>query len=164
MPLAILLGQGAPALTALAGPQPAVLGRDVSVVGVRSFEPEEAELLADLGVRIFFMEELRRRGLRAVFAEACRIASQHTAGFGVSIDLDAIDPEQAPGVGCPVAGGLDAMALLVSMRELGCQPCFLGLEVTELNPLHDRSGATAELVHGLLAAMVGKSVSAGISV
>ena len=104
MPLAWLLGQDDDPLYGLAS---GVLDpRHVCLVGVRSYEPEESERLARLGVRVYLMEEVRQRGLRRALDEALRIASQDTAGFGISIDLDVVTPEDAPGVAVPAEGGL----------------------------------------------------------
>src|SRR6266581_3232338 len=104
MPLAWLLGQDDDPLYGLASGvlQP----RHVCLVGVRSYEPEESERLARLGVRVYLMEEVRQRGLRRALDDALRIASQDTAGFGISIDLDVVTPEDAPGVAVPAEGGL----------------------------------------------------------
>src|SRR3954467_14218775 len=109
MPLAWLLGQDDDPLYGLAT---GVLDpRHVCLVGVRSYEPEEDERLARLGVRVFMVHEVVSRGMDTVFAEALAIANAGTAAFGVSIDLDVVNPEEAPGVGTPVAGGLAGDAL-----------------------------------------------------
>src|SRR5688572_26801008 len=102
MPLACLLGFGDGRLTGLAGGA-RLLSQHVCLIGVRSFEAGEAALLERLGVRVFFMDEVKQRGLAAVMAEALAIATAQTAGFGVTLDLDALDPQDAPGVGSPVA-------------------------------------------------------------
>src|SRR3989441_1196496 len=109
MPLAWLLGQDDDPLYGLAS---GVLDpRHVCLVGVRSYEPEESERLARLGVRVYLMEEVRQRGLRRALDDALRIASQDTAGFGISIDLDVVTPEDAPGVAEPAEGGVGGAAL-----------------------------------------------------
>ena len=92
MPLAVLLGHGEAALTAIDGPQAKLRPEHVCLIGVRSFEAGEAALLHRLGVRVFDMDEVRRRGLAEVFDDALAIVRQGTAGFGVSVDLDALDP------------------------------------------------------------------------
>ena len=152
MPLACLLGYGARPLTALAGPGPALDPAHVCVVGVRSFEHSERELLQRLGVRVFFMDECQRRGLSAVMADAIAIARNGTAGFGVSIDLDAVDPRDAPGVSLPVAGGLRGLDLAAALQALPNSNDFLGIEIAEFNPYRDDNRMTARLVEHLLAA------------
>src|SRR2546427_65257 len=103
MPLAWLLGQDDDPLYGLAS---GVLDpRHVCLVGVRSYELEESERLARLGVRVYLMEEVRQCGLQRALDDALRIASQNTAGFGISIDLDVVTPEDAAGGGGPPEGG-----------------------------------------------------------
>lgn len=157
MPLACLLGLGHPRLTMIAGPCPKLLPAHVVLIGVHSFEPEEHLLLQQLGVKIFFMDEVHRRGLDLVFQEALEVVRSCTAGFGVSIDLDAIDPEDAPAVGTPVPGGIAKEKLIVALRQLSSEPRFLGLEVAEYNPALDEEKLTASLVCELLASAFAKT-------
>lgn len=154
MPLASLLGYGADALTRIASPGPKLLPQDVCLIGVRSFEEEEARLLGQLGVRIFFMEEIRRRGIGAVFREAIAIVQQETSGFGISIDLDALDPLEEAGVGSPVPGGLLKDELAPELAHLRGNRQLLAIEVVEYNPYLDNKFATAHTVSDLLAAMI----------
>ena len=158
MPLAALLGYGAPQLLAVGDKAPALAPEQVCVLGVRSYEPEEARLLEQLGIRVFFMEEIRARGLAAVMAEALRIATHGLARFGVSIDLDAIDPRDAPGVGSPVTQGIRGDSLIEALWIVGKHPGLIGVEVAELNPARDdRHGTTAKLTRALLGASLGAS-------
>jgi ornithine--oxo-acid transaminase len=150
MPLACLLGHGDPRLARLFGETPTLDPAHVCLIGARSFEPEEAALLMQLGVRVFAMQELRRRGLAAVFAEALSIVQTGTAGFGVSIDLDALDPEDAPGVGTPVAQGIRARELASVFTRLRGNPLLQAIEIAELNPILDDAGLTAGHVVSLL--------------
>lgn len=149
MPLASLLGHGDPRLTGVAGAAPKLLPEDVCLIGVRSFESDEAALLRQLGVRVYFMHEVRRRGLSEVFAEAMDRVGQHTQGYGISIDLDALDPTEGPGVGTPVPGGLlradltDALALAHGDERL------LAVEIVEYNPYLDQHFVTARAIHDL---------------
>lgn len=155
MPLAALLGQGPRALTRVYGPERTVAPANVAIVGVRSYEAAEAELVRRLGVRVFTVEEVARRGLDAVMAEALAIAGAGTAGFGISLDLDAVDPDQAPGVTCPVPGGLDGCDLAAVVAEAAGQPGYLGAELAEYTPARDVGGRTAGLALGLMAAALG---------
>ncbi len=155
MPLACLLGHGPEALAGLAGSKPTLAPQHVCLVGVRSFEPAEAALLRKLGVRVFYMDEVRRRGLARVMDDALAYVQKNTAGFGISIDLDAVDPGDAPAVGSPVDAGIYGKDLANSLVHAGRQPGLLGLEIAEFNPDRDVNNRTAELVIDLLAAMVG---------
>jgi arginase family enzyme len=153
MPLAVLLGQGEAALTAIDGPAPKLLPAHVCLIGVRSFEATEAALLHTLGVRVFTMDEVRRRGLDAVFAEALAIVRQGTAGFGVSIDLDALNPAEEPGVATPVPGGLRRAELAGALARLCDDARFLAMEIVEYDPRRDAGQATAAAAGELVAAI-----------
>jgi arginase len=150
MPLACLLGRGDLCLTSLAARGPVLTPEHVCLIGVRSYEYDEAELLERLGVRVFFMDEVRWRGLDVIVPEALRIVCRGTAGFGVSLDLDALDPLDAPGVSLPVADGLRAAETLDALRSLGAQADLLGIEIAEFNPYRDSDGVTARLIAQLL--------------
>lgn len=153
MPLAHLLGEGSEILTQLFDALPKLKPKHVCVVGVRSYEEEEAALLHRLGVKVFYMEAIRQRGLRAVLMEARDIVSQATGGFGISLDLDAVDPVDAPGVGYREPEGIAACDLLEHMPLLFCDKGLLGFEITEFNPLRDEDRKTALLVADLLCLM-----------
>lgn len=153
MPLAALLGYGDPALTTIGGPETKLRPEHVCLIGVRSFEAGEAALLRRLGVRVFDMKEIRRRGLDGVFDEALAIVQRSTAGFGVSVDLDALDPEEEPGVGTPVPGGLCRAELAAALSRLRNNPAFVAMEIVEYNPRRDRGHATADAVVALVDAI-----------
>ncbi|MBI1285074.1 MAG: arginase [Thiobacillus sp.] len=153
MPLACLLGHGDALLTSIEGPQAKLRPEHVCLIGVRSFEVGEAELLHRLGVRVFDMGEIRRRGLAEVFDEALAIVRRGTAGFGVSVDLDALDPGEEPGVGTPVPGGLRRDALADALSHLRGDPAFVAMEIVEYNPRRDRRHATAAAAGVLLDAI-----------
>jgi ornithine--oxo-acid transaminase len=156
MPLACLLGHGDPRLTALGGGitlQP----QYVCLIGVRSFETSEAALLRRLGVRVFFIHEVARRGLAAVMREALAIATTGTAAFGVTLDLDALDPRDAPGVNTPVADGIRSLELAAALKCVSAYPALAAIEIAEYNPGRDRDGRTAAVVTQLLDAMLSGS-------
>jgi arginase len=152
MPLAWLLGEDDDPLYGLAS---GVLDPgNVSLVGVRSFEAEEADRLERLGVRVFMMDEVRSRGLRTVLDEALAIAASGTACYGISIDLDAVAPEEAPGVGTPVAGGIPAAELVDAMRSIGRAPQLAAVELVEYCPPLDAQGRSARIAVDLLEAVL----------
>jgi arginase len=153
MPLACLLGHGEAVLTGIDGPEAKLRPEHVCLIGVRSFEAGEAALLHRLGVRVFDMDEIRRRGLAAVFDEALAIVRQGTAGYGVSVDLDALDPEEEPGVGSPVPGGLHRDELAAALSLLRSDPAFVAMEIAEYNPYRDRQHATANAAGTLVRAI-----------
>jgi arginase len=150
MPLAWLLGQSDDALYGLAAG--VVDPEHVALIGVRSYEPEEKERLDRLGVRVFHIEEVRSRGLDSVAAEALLIATRGTAGFGVSIDLDAVTPEEAPGVGTPVPDGIEGAQLARVLRSYSVRPELLAIELVEYLPRLDPDGRSARVAVDLLVA------------
>ncbi len=150
MPLAALLGYGEGSLTQCGGEGAKLLPQNVCIVGVRSFEPEEKRFLAEIGVRIFYMEEVARRGIKSVLRDALELVQAETAGFGISLDLDVVDPLEAPGVGTPAAYGVKAEELRDALRGIGESAALAGIEITEYNPARDRDGKTRRLAMDLL--------------
>lgn len=137
MPLACLLGFGDPRLTGLAPRSRAIDPANVCLVGVRSYEAEEADLQARLGVRVITMDEIKRRGLADSIDEATTIARRGTAAFGVSLDVDALDSTFVPGVAVPVTGGLRPDDVLDRLDEMARQLACRGLALVEYNPALD---------------------------
>ena len=152
MPLASLLGQGEPSLCDIGKPGQKLNPEMVCLIGVRSFESAEHQLLDKLGVKIFFINEIRKRGLSAVMDDALEIVKK-SSGFGVSIDLDSIDPVDAPGVGSPSQEGLQAEILLNELKRISREKNFIGSEIAEFNPFRDVNKKTAQLVNDLIIAM-----------
>jgi arginase len=157
MPLACLLGHGLPQLVNLAGSAPALSPEHVCLIGVRSYEAGEAELLRRLNVRIYMMEEVHRRGIAVVLAEALEIVRRGTTAIGVTIDLDALDPYEEPGVGTPVPDGIFGGALKDALRTLQGAPDLAAVELMEYNPYRDRGNATADMAIELALAMLADS-------
>jgi len=145
MPLACLLGHGPDELTGLGDFPPALMPQNVVLVGVRSFEAEESALLSSLGVFIYYIDEVRRRGLEVVMREAHARVTQHSSHFGISIDLDAIDPGEAPGVGSPERGGIHGDELAAALASLAEDERLTGIEISEYNPSRDVAQKTARL-------------------
>jgi arginase len=154
MPVACLLGVGEPALTDWRSNAARLLPQNVCLIGARSFEAEEPVLLSRLGVRVFDMEEVTQRGLSDVMSEALEIAQNGTSGFGVTIDMDALDPQDAPGVGTPESGGIRASELISALEIIKENPHLLGVEISEYNPHHDQDAITAKLILDLLSSIL----------
>lgn len=151
MPIAHLLGYGEAALTSLAGEPPAILPQNLCLVGQRSWEDQEARFLRELDVRVLSAEEVGRIGMRRALAEAVEHVSRGTAGFGVSLDLDVIDPDEAPGVGSPVPDGFKSADLIAALAGFGNKTGFVGFELVEFDPRRDKGGKTVEVVRHLMA-------------
>lgn len=154
MPLAALLGQGAPELVGIAGFSPKLRPEHLALVGVRSYERAEADLLERAGVKIFFMEEVRRRGIRTVLDDALNLASSSATGYGISIDLDAFSPMESPGVGSPEPDGLHYLELDRLLKGIANDPRLLAIELAEFNPHRDIQGRTLALIQELLLSML----------
>ena len=151
MPLACLLGQGHPELVAIAGGA-RLDAKHVCLFGVRIFEPEEKQLLDRAGVRVFYIDEIARRGVSDTLREALAVVSDAPGGFGITLDLDSIDPQDAPGVTTPAPNGLRGSDLVTALAEHGGEPRLLGLEITEYNPATDVDGKTAGIIERLIEA------------
>jgi len=157
MPLAAALGLAGPEFESEAWPLPAVDPRRVALLGIRQLDEGERRLLRDAGVRAFTMSEIDRIGVE----RATREALDRVSGPGfvhVSFDMDALDPEIAPGVGTPVRGGLtyrEAHLALELIAESGLVGSF---EVVEVNPILDRENTTATTAVELVASALGKTI------
>lgn len=155
MPVAVLLGHGEPSLVYLNNAhQPTLRPQDLVLMGVRSYEPGEADLLKNLGVRIFYMDEIKKRGFNTCLEEALEIVTRHTKGFGISIDLDGFDPSVAPGVGSPEVDGLFPEDVIPALEKLKDFDTFQALEIVEFNPEYDQQDKTYHLITQLLMSLL----------
>src|SRR5258708_6313922 len=152
MPAAVLLGHGEEQFLAVGGH--VVRPENLCYIGVRSYESGEIALLRRLGVRIFKMEAVRRRGLDAVLADALIIATSGTAGFGLTIDLDGFEPEDAPGIGLKTENGLRRAEMLQALAGIGRRADLPAIEIVEYIPQLDEDRRTAHLVRDLLIALL----------
>lgn len=154
MPLAALMGYGYPSLTSILHVNPKIKPERVCLIGVRSYECGEAELLKRLNVRIYFMDEVKARGLKTIFKEAIEIISQNTIGYGVSLDLDSIDPIEAPAVDVPAEDGLHAKELSNEIIEISDDPKLIALEIAEFDPSRDVDNKTEKIILDLMKGMI----------
>jgi arginase len=155
MPLAALLGHGEREFTECLVPGAKVLPEHVCVLGARSYEPEERALLDRIGVRVIGMEEIGRCGVAAALAQALAVVGSAPGGYGVSLDLDVLDPRDAPGVGTPAPGGLRAAELVPALAAIGRDGRLRALEIAEYNPRRDRNGVTAAHALAIAEAITG---------
>jgi arginase len=158
MPLACCIGVGQPELTRLFGYSPKIAARNVALVGVRDVDQLEAPHVRKSGVRAFTMRDIDERGLRAVMDEAIAIASSGTAGFHLSLDMDYVDPREAPGVGTPVRGGGTYREAHLAMEMICDSGKMLSMEVVEVNPVIDEVNRTADLGVELIMSALGKRI------
>lgn len=156
MSLAALTGRGHPALTGLLSAAPLIQDGDVALVGVRDLDLPERDVLRDSGVHVFTMHDIDRRGLASVMDEALTRVSTRTEGIHVSLDLDALDPSAAPGVGTPVLGGLSYREAHLAMEMVAESRRLISMDLVEVNPILDRSNITANLAVEFVASALGK--------
>ncbi len=158
MPLAALIGYGAPELVDLMEFKPKVEPRNAALVGVRDLDPKERRLVKESGVHVFTMRDIDERGMREVMTEALRFATDDTEGVAVSLDMDFVDPTDAPGVGTPVRGGTTYREAHLAMEMIADSKAMLSLEVVEINPVIDVHNTTALLGVELVLSGLGKKI------
>jgi len=158
MPFAALLGYGAPELTHLAGFSPKLDPRYCAHIGARDLDPAERELIRRLGLRCFTMRELDERGMSACVEEGIAIASQAPGGYFVTMDVDALDPGDAPGSGTVVRGGLTFREAHLAMEKIAEAGGMIAFEVVEINTALDSNNRTAELGVELILSAMGKTI------
>jgi arginase len=157
MPLAAALGLAGPEFESDSWPLPAVDPERVALVGTRKLDEGEKELIRDLGPRVFTMSEIDRVGMEPVVREALEVVAGPNF-VHVSLDMDALDPEIAPGVGTPVRGGLSFREAHLALELVAESGVAESLEVVEVNPILDRENATAALAVDLVASALGARI------
>ena len=158
MPLACILGIGPPELVDLFGYHPKIAPGNAAIVGLRDVDQLERPHVRHSGIRAFTMRDIDERGLRAVMEEAIRVASDGTAGFHLSLDMDFVDPQHAPGVGTPVRGGATYREAHLAMEMICDSRNMVSMEVVEVNPVIDEVNRTADLAVELIMSGLGKRI------
>ena len=159
MPLAALVGLGPEPLTNLLGFTPKVQPDNVVLIGVRDIDATEKENIKLAGItEVYTMRDIDERGMRTVIEEALRVAGRGTAGYHVSLDMDWIDPEDAPGVGTPVRGGATYREAHLAMEIIADHGRMLSFEIVEVNPVIDEHNRTADLAVELAISAFGKKI------
>jgi len=128
------------------------------LIGIRDVDALERPHVRSSGVRAFTMRDLDERGLRSVANEAIEIASAGADGFHVSLDMDAVDPREAPGVGTPVRGGVTYREAHLAMELICDSGLMRSMEVVEVNPILDEGNRTAALAVELVMSAFGKAI------
>src|SRR5271169_6645370 len=158
MPLAAIMGLGPPELANIFGFSPKVAPENCVLVGVRDIDAAEKENVRKAGIEVYTMRDIDERGMRTVMEEALRAAGRGTAGYHVSLDMDWVDPEDAPGVGTPVRGGATYREAHLAMEIIADHGRLLSFEVVEVNPVIDEHNRTAELAVELICSAFGKKI------
>jgi arginase len=158
MPLAAIMGLGPAELGNIFNFSPKVHPENCVLVGIRDVDAHEKENIRRAGVEVFTMRDIDERGMRTVMEEALRMAGRGTAGYHVSLDMDWIDPEDAPGVGTPVWGGATYREAHLAMEIIADHGRMLSLEIVEVNPVIDEHNQTADLAVELALSAFGKKI------
>jgi arginase len=158
MPLAATLGMGPKELTHIGGFSPKVLPANVVLIGIRDVDELESRNVVASGVQTFTMREVDELGMRTVMARAIEAASKGTDGIHLSFDMDSVDPDDAPGVGTPVRGGLTYREAHLAMEILSDSRLLRSIEIVEVNPILDTANRTALLAVELIASAMGKRI------
>ncbi len=158
MPLAALLGLGPSDLGNIYNFSPKVSRENCVLVGVRDVDARERENIRLAGIEVYTMRDIDERGMRAVIEEALRIAGRGTAGYHISLDMDWIDPEDAPGVGTPVRGGASYREAHLAMEIIADHGRMTSFEIVEVNPVIDEHNRTADLAVELALSAFGKKI------
>lgn len=157
MPLAALLGLGAAELVNLGRPGPKLKSSEVVLIGVRDLDSQEKVLLKESQVRVYTMREIDERGIAAVAGEALERLS-HLPRLHISLDMDSLDPREAPGVGTPVPGGLTSREAHLLMEIIADCACVGSVDVVEINPILDERNQTAKIAVELIASLLGQTI------
>jgi arginase len=158
MPLAAVLGLGPPELANIFGFSPKVQAENCVLVGVRDIDAAEKENIRETGIEVYTMRDIDERGMRTVIEEALRVAGRGTAGYHISLDMDWIDPEDAPGVGTPVRGGASYREAHLAMEIIADHGRMTSFEIVEVNPVIDEHNRTANLAVELALSAFGKKI------
>jgi len=158
MPLAAIMGLGPPELANILDFSPKVSPENCVLVGIRDIDVIEKNNVHRAGISVLTMRDIDERGMRTVMEEALRMAGRGTAGYHVSLDMDWVDPEDAPGVGTPVRGGATYREAHLAMEIIADHGRMLSFEIVEVNPVIDEHNRTADLAVELAQSAFGKKI------
>jgi arginase len=158
MPLAVALGLGDPSLLAIGHKRPMVDVERTVLLGIRDVDPGEAKRIREIGLSVYTMKDLDERGIAVCLREALQRVTKGTAGFHLSFDMDALDPEEAPGVATPVQGGLTYREAHLACELVAESGKLVSMELVEVNPILDERNRTALLAVGLVLSAMGKRI------
>ncbi|RFU61462.1 arginase [Bacillus sp. V59.32b] len=158
MPLAVSIGLGDPDLINLHGYAPKIKPENVVIIGARSLDQGERELINAKGIKVFTMHEIDRLGMTKVMEEAIHYLKERTDGVHLSLDLDGLDPQDAPGVGTPVNGGISYRESHLAMEMLAESKIVTSAEFVEVNPILDERNKTATVAVALMGSLFGEKL------
>jgi arginase len=155
MPLAVSLGVGHPDLTEIGEFSPKIKPENIVIIGARALDHGEKELIKKLGIKVYTMHEVDRLGMTRVMEETIAYLKDRTDGVHLSLDLDGLDPTDAPGVGTPVTGGISYRESHLAMEMLAESNLITSAEFVEVNPILDEKNKTAVAAVALMSSLFG---------
>lgn len=158
MPLAVSIGLGHPLLTDIGGYAPKVKPEHIVIIGARSLDEGEKILIKEKGIKVFTMHEIDRLGMAKVMEETIAYLKKNTDGVHLSLDLDGLDPSDAPGVGTPVMGGISYRESHLAMEMLEESGIITSAEFVEVNPILDEKNKTAQAAVALMGSLFGEKL------
>lgn len=158
MPLAASIGIGDEALTRIGGYAPKVKPENIVIIGARSLDEGEKELIKEKGIKVYTMHEIDRMGMTKVMEETILYLRDKTDGVHLSLDLDGLDPHDAPGVGTPVIGGISYRESHLAMEMLAESQLITSAEFVEVNPILDERNKTATVAVALMGSLLGEKL------
>src|SRR3954454_11480817 len=158
MPLAVSIGLGHSLLTGIGGFTPKVKPENIVIIGARSLDDGEKELIKEKGIKVYTMHEIDRLGMAKVMEETIAYLKDKTDGVHLSLDLDGLDPDDAPGVGTPVMGGISYRESHLAMEMLEESRIITSAEFVEVNPILDEKNKTASVAVELMGSLFGEKL------
>jgi len=158
MPLAVSLGLGNRQLTHLTGFAPKVDPKNCAMIGIRSIDPLEKEIIKKLDLSVYTMSDIDKKGIDFIIRSVLDRLNKKVDHIHVSFDIDCVDPSVAAGVGTPVAGGLTYRETHLMMESIAECGCMHSLDIAEVNPILDRKNQSAEFAADLVASIMGKRI------
>jgi arginase len=158
MPLAATLGRGPQSLAKIFGFAPKIPPQNCALIGVRELDARERRFVKESGISVFSMRTIDELGMPVVMEKSLSLACNGTAGFIVSFDADVVDPDEAPGVGTPVPGGITYREAHLAMEMVADSGRMVAFELVEINPIIDVMNKTATLGVGLVSSALGKKI------
>jgi arginase len=158
MPLAVSLGIGHEDLTSIGGSTPKIKPENIVIIGARSLDEGERELIKEKGIKVYTMHEIDRMGMAKVIEDAIGYLKDRTDGVHLSLDLDGLDPSDAPGVGTPVLGGISYRESHLAMEMLEEAKIITSAEFVEVNPILDEKNKTATVAVALMGSLFGEKL------
>lgn len=159
MPLAVSLGLGHTDLVKIRSFTPKIKPENVVIIGARSVDPGERELIKEKGIKVFSMHEIDKLGMTKVMEQTIEYFQEREVdGVHLSLDLDGIDPIYTPGVGTPVPGGITYRESHLAMEMLYSSNLITSAEFVEVNPILDEKNKTADVAVALMGSLFGESL------